>query len=308
MSEFVRVEDLGGVRTVTLHRPGRRNALTVEMQDELIAAFVAAGADRACRVVVLAGEGEAFCAGLDLGALKNAGARTAAEFTADAKRVALMFRTLYECPKPTIAAVHGAAVGGGAGLATICDFTIAGPEAWFAYTEVKIGFVPAVVSAYLVLQVGEKRARDLLLTGREVNAEDAYRMGLVNELAPQGSLMERVQALAGALIRNSPEALRATKGLIAAQSKAWLDAAVDEAMAVNARARESADFREGVAAFLEKRRPVWKDKSMTAKGWVDWLDERKHGNCGCGTDACARALCGDRPDGGGVSRELPCLV
>jgi methylglutaconyl-CoA hydratase len=258
MSEFVRVEDVGGVRTVTLNRPGRRNALTVEMQDALIAALRGAGEDRACRVVVIAGEGEAFCAGLDLGSLKDAGTRSAAEFTADAERVALMFRTLYECPKPTIAAVQGAAAGGGAGLATICDFTIAEPQAWFAYTEVKIGFVPAVVSAYLCLQVGEKRARDLLLTGREVNAEDAYRMGLVNELAPQGSLMERVESLAGALIRNSPEALRATKALIAAQSKDWLDAAVEEAMAVNARARESADFREGVAAFLEKRRPVWK--------------------------------------------------
>jgi methylglutaconyl-CoA hydratase len=258
MSEMVRVEDGGGVWTVTLSRAARRNALTVEMQDELIAALRAAGEDRECRVVVLAGEGEAFCAGLDLGALKSAGARTSAEFTADAQRMALMFRTLYECPKPTIAAVHGAAVGGGAGLATICDFTIAGPDAWFAYTEVKIGFVPAVVSAYLVLQVGEKRARDLLLTGRQVNAEDAYRMGLVNELAPQGALMERVEELAGALVRNSPEALRATKALLAAQSKAWLDAAVTAAMETNAKARGTADFREGVAAFLEKRKPVWK--------------------------------------------------
>jgi methylglutaconyl-CoA hydratase len=259
MSEMVRVEDVGGVRRVTLHRGARRNALTVEMQDELIAVLRAAGEDPECRVLVLTGEGDVFCAGLDLGVLKSAGARSAAEFTADAERVALMFRTLYECPKPTIAAVHGAAVGGGAGLATICDFTIAGPDAWFAYTEVKIGFVPAVVSAYLVLQVGEKRARDLLLTGREVNAEDAYRMGLVNELAPQGALMERVEELAGALVRNSPEALRATKALLAAQSKAWLDAAVTAAMETNAKARGTADFREGVAAFLEKRRPVWKE-------------------------------------------------
>ena len=258
MSEMVRVEDAGGVRRVTLNRAARRNALTVEMQDHLIAALLAAGKDHACRVVVLAGEGETFCAGLDLGALKEMGARTDGEHTADAERVALMFRTLYECPKPTIAAVRGAAVGGGAGLATICDFTIAEPEAWFAYTEVKIGFVPAVVSAYLVLQVGEKRARDLLLTGRAVNAEDAYRMGLVNELAPRGSLMERVEELAGALIQNSPESLRATKALLAAQSKAWLDAAVEVAMETNAKARGTADFREGVAAFLEKRQPVWK--------------------------------------------------
>jgi len=258
MSETVLVTDVGGVRTLTLHRPARRNALTAEMQTTLIAAVKAAGSDSECRVVVIGGAGEVFCAGLDLKALAEMPGQSVAEHTADAERVALMFRTLYECPKPTIAAVRGAAVGGGAGLATICDFTLAEPTAWFAFTEVKIGFVPAVVSAYLVLQVGEKRARDLLLTGREVNAEDAFRLGLVNQLAPQGALMERVEELAGALMRNSPESLRATKALLAAQSKAWLDAAVAEALAASAASRKTADFREGVAAFLEKRRAVWK--------------------------------------------------
>jgi methylglutaconyl-CoA hydratase len=258
MSETVLVENANGVRTLTLHRPSRRNALTAEMQDELIAAVEAAGEERECRVVVLTGgDGEVFCAGLDLKALAAMAGHTPAQHRADAERVALMFRTLYECPKPTIAAVHGAAIGGGAGLATICDFTIAAPAAWFAFTEVKIGFVPAIVSAYLVLQVGEKRARDLLLTGRQVNAEEAYRMGLVNELAPRGALMERAQALALTLIKNSPESLRLTKALLAAQSKPWLDAAVADAMAANAAARATADFQEGVAAFLEKRTPVW---------------------------------------------------
>jgi methylglutaconyl-CoA hydratase len=265
MSETVLVEDAGGVRTLTLHRPARRNALTPEMQDTLTARLREAGEDPGCRVVVLSGGGgETFCAGLDLKAMvampASDAAAAAAEHTAYAERVARMLRTLYECPKPTIAAVHGAAIGGGAGLATICDFTLAAPAAWFAFTEVKIGFVPAIVSAYLVLQVGEKRARDLLLTGREINAEEAYRMGLVNELPPQGALMERAHALATALVRNSPESLRATKALLAAQNKAWLDAAVAEAMLVNAAARESSDFREGVNAFLEKRTPVWGKK------------------------------------------------
>ena len=258
MSETVRVEDAGGVRTLMLNRPARRNALTLEMRTELIAELRAAGSDPACRVVVLAGKGDAFCAGLDLKLLAGLAGGTAAEHTADAEQVALMFRTLYDCPKPTVAAVHGAAIGGGAGLATICDFTLAVPEAWFAYSEVKIGFVPAVVAAYLVLHVGEKRARDLLLTGRRLNAEEAFRMGLVNELAPEGTLAERTAELTGALIRNSPESLRATKALLGAQSKAWLDAAVKDAMAANAESRTTEDFREGVAAFLEKREPVWK--------------------------------------------------
>ncbi len=254
---MIKVESTGGVSWVTLDRAARRNALTAEMQVELIAALRAAGEDRACRVVVLAGAGEAFCAGLDLGALKDAGARTSTEHAADAERVAAMLRAVYECPKPTIAAVHGAAVGGGAGLATVCDFTLAEPQAWFAYSEVKIGFVPAVVSAYLVLQIGEKRARDLLLSARRVGAEEAWRLGLVSEMVARGALVERVRELAGVLMENSPESLRATKALLAAQSRVWLDSALASSMRANAEAQRSADFREGVAAFLEKRRAVW---------------------------------------------------
>jgi methylglutaconyl-CoA hydratase len=262
---MVRVEDAGGVRTLTLDRPARRNALSWEMQDELIVRLREAGKDAECRVVVLAGEGEAFCAGLDLKAMLervNAEGRdadaVAAGHVADAERVALMFRTLYECPKPTIAAVHGAAIAGGTGLAMICDFTLAAPEARFGFTEIRIGFVPALVSAYLCLQVGEKRARDLLLTGRMFTAEEAFRVGLVTEVAPRGSLAERTKSLTEMLIENSPESLRATKALLAAQNKAWLDAAVEEALAAHAKSRLTADFREGVAAFVEKRKPVWR--------------------------------------------------
>jgi methylglutaconyl-CoA hydratase len=256
MAETVLVEDAGGVRTLRLNRPERRNALTPEMQAELTVALRMAGDDPACRVVVLAGSGEAFCAGLDLKVLAGVEAGAAGDPDADASRVATMFRTLYECPKPTIAAVHGAALAGGCGLATICDFTLAGPEARFGYTEARIGFVPALVSAYLWLQVGEKRARDLLLSARIVAAEEAQRMGLVDEV-PRGALLERVKELADTLMRNSPEALRATKALLAAQSRVWLDTAMDVAMAANAHSRGTDDFHEGVAAFLGKRPPVW---------------------------------------------------
>jgi methylglutaconyl-CoA hydratase len=250
------VTEDAGVRTITLNRPERRNAMTPEMQDELIAAMNEATVSD-CRVVVFVGAGEGFCAGLDLSALQGMNDKSAAEHTADAERVARLFRTLYELPKPTIAAVHGAAIAGGTGLATICDFTLAVPGAKFCYTEVKIGFVPALVSVFLTLQVGDKRARDLLLTGRVFTSEEAYRFGLVNEVVPPELLAVRTRELAEALKANSPQSLAATKRLLAGQNKALLDEAIAAALAANAEARSTHDFREGVASFLEKRKPVW---------------------------------------------------
>jgi methylglutaconyl-CoA hydratase len=250
------IADDGNTRTITLNRPERRNAITPEMQTDLIAAFEDAAA-ATCRLVVLKGAGESFCAGLDLAVLHNMQDKTAADHRADAERIAKMFRTLYELPKPTIAAVHGAAIAGGTALATLCDFTLAVPAAKFGYTEVRIGFVPAIVSAYLALQIGDKQARDLLLTARLFDAAEAHRLGLVNEVVPPEVLAERVRALAHMLAANSPESLAATKRLMAAQNKPWLDAAIETALDANARSRETADFREGIAAFLEKRKPRW---------------------------------------------------
>jgi methylglutaconyl-CoA hydratase len=251
------VAEEDGVRRITLNRQERRNAMTPEMQTELIAAMEEAAAGD-CRVVVFAGAGEAFCAGLDLSALQGMNDKSAVEHTADATRVARLFRTLYELPKPTIAVVHGAAIAGGTGLATMCDFTLAAPGAKFGYTEVRIGFVPAVVSAFLVLQIGEKQARDLLLTARLFTSEEALRLGLVNEVVVAERLEARMLEIVSVLKANSPEALAATKRLLAAQNKEWLDATIAEALAANADARRTHDFREGVAAFLEKRKPVWR--------------------------------------------------
>jgi methylglutaconyl-CoA hydratase len=250
------VAEEDGVRRITLNRPERRNAMTPEMQGELIAAMEEAAAGD-CRVVVFAGAGEAFCAGLDLSALQGMNDKFAAEHTADAERIAKLFRTLYELPKPTIAVVQGPAVAGGTGLATMCDFTLAAPGAKFGYTEVRIGFVPAVVSAFLVLQIGEKQARELLLTGRLFTSEEGLRLGLVSEVVEADRLEARMLELVEVLKANSPEAMAATKRLLRAQNKAWLDAALAEALTANAEARGTHDFREGVAAFLEKRKPVW---------------------------------------------------
>jgi methylglutaconyl-CoA hydratase len=246
-----------------LNRPERRNAMTPEMQMELISALEDASSS-GCRVLVLAGAGEAFCSGLDLSALHVIEDKSAAEHRADAERIARLFLALYELPMPTIAAVDGAAVAGGAGLAIICDFTMATPAAKFGFTEVRIGFVPALVSAFLALQIGDKKSRDLLLSGRIFDAEEAYRLGLVNEIVTREELVPRVRALADVLIENSPQSLKATKSLLAHQNRAWLDSAVALALEASALSRETADFREGITAFLEKRKPVW-EKGSRAK-------------------------------------------
>lgn len=254
------VQETGSIKTITLNRPNQRNAMTPQMQMELIAALEEV-AQSNCRVLVLAGAGESFCSGLDLSALQAMQDATAAEHRTDAERIARLFLALNEVPMPTIAAVHGAAIAGGAGLATICDFTLATPAAKFGFTEVRIGFVPALVSAFLALQIGDKRCRDLLLTGRIIDAEEAHRLGLVNEVVAAEKLSERVFALAETLMANSPESMKVTKQLIEAHNRVWLDAAIAEALEANTLSRETSDFREGVAAFLEKRKPEWAKES-----------------------------------------------
>lgn len=246
----------GCVRTITLNRSERRNALSPQMQEELIQAMQQASAEH-CRVLILRGAGEAFCSGLDLAALRTMTDCAESEHRAHAIQVSRMFQTLYKLPIPTIAAVHGPALAGGTGLATICDFTLATPKAKFGYTEARIGFVAALVSAFAVLQLGDKRARDLLLTARTFDAEEAFRLGLVTEVVSAENLSPRLASLCSALIANSPQSMAATKRLLARQNSAWLDIAIAAALEENFAARTTEDFREGVAAFLEKRKPNW---------------------------------------------------
>jgi methylglutaconyl-CoA hydratase len=247
------------IRTITLNRPERRNAMTYEMQLELISAMEESAASHCCALIIT-GAGDAFCSGLDLAELQTLREKSATEHRADAERLARLFLTLYELPVPTIAAVNGPAIAGGTGLATLCDFTLATSRARFGYTEVRIGFVPALVSAFLSLQVGDKRCRDLLLTGRLFGAHEALQLGLINEIVEPEELGPRSHALAKSLLANSPQSLSATKRLLAAQNRAWLDAAILAAMGSNAESRETDDFHEGIAAFLEKRKPVWRKK------------------------------------------------
>lgn len=250
------VADSGAIRTVTLNRPEHRNAMTPEMQLELLAALEDTAAS-GCRVFVLTGAGDAFCSGLDLSALLTIHDKTMIERRQEAELLARVFLALFNLPIPTIAAVHGPAIAGGTGLAMICDFTLATPAAKFGFTEVRIGFVPALVSAFLALQVGHKHCVDLLLTGRHFGAEEALQLGLVNEVVPSSELAHRVKALADTLIANSPAALAATKSLLAEQNKEWLSAAIADGIQASVEARTTPDFREGIAAFLEKRKPAW---------------------------------------------------
>jgi len=253
------VSDSHPIRTITLNRPERRNAMTREMQTEWISAFEESAATPCC-ALILTGAGDAFCSGLDLSELQTMRDKTPAEHRTDAERLARLFVSLYELPVPTIAAVNGPAIAGGTGLATLCDFTMAIPAAKFGFTEVRIGFVPALVSAFLALQIGDKRCRDLLLTGRLFGAEEARQLGLVNEIVEREELAPRAHAMAKSLLAGSPQSISATKRLLAGQNRAWLDAAIVAALEANAESRETADFREGVSAFLEKRKPVWKSK------------------------------------------------
>ena len=244
-----------GIFTLTLHRPERRNALTPEMREELIEALESARGS--AEVLILTGSGVAFCAGLDLSALEAIAASSAEEQEADARRIAHLFRALYAFPAPTIAAVNGAAIAGGTGLATLCDFTLAVPEAKFGYTEVRIGFIPAIVSIFLGAQIDERQAKNLLLSGRVFDAHRAHGLGLADEIVEADCLLSRAEALARELLANSPAAMRRTKALFLAQSLPVLDRGIEEAVAANAEARQHPDFREGVRAFLEKRKPQW---------------------------------------------------
>ncbi|HYX53391.1 MAG TPA: enoyl-CoA hydratase-related protein [Candidatus Limnocylindrales bacterium] len=245
-----------GIATITLNRPDKRNAISYELIDDVTAALKQAAASTA-QIVILTGAGSAFCAGMDLENLKQLLGRTPEQNLQDSMTMAGLFRALYDFPKPTIAAVNGAAIAGGTGLATLCDFTLAVPEAKFGYTEVKIGFVPGIVSSYLIANVGEKRARELLLTGRIFGAEEAQRLGLVNEIIAPDQLMARAHQLAAQLMESSPTSLRTTKALLSSYTKEQLDRQVGNAVRENAAIRQTPDFKEGISSFLEKRKPKW---------------------------------------------------
>lgn len=250
------LEQQDQVATITLTRPEKRNAISAQMIQELLAALDEAEASPA-RVVILTGSGKAFCAGMDLDGLRAIAEQSLDENIADSSAMAKMFYRIYQFPKPVISAVNGAAIAGGCGIATLADITLAVPEAKFGYTEVKIGFIPALVSVFLRRQIGEKQAANLLLTGRILDASEALRIGLVTEVVPAEKLIERAREIAAQLIAASPTSIERTKKLLHRFDEREIQAEIDIATRENAEIRATDDFREGVASFLEKRDPKW---------------------------------------------------
>jgi methylglutaconyl-CoA hydratase len=250
------IEHDGPLAILTLNRPDKRNSISAAMLEELVAALDDLERGPA-RVVILTGAGKAFCSGMDLEVLSAIAGQSPEENLEDSRRMAKMFRRVWSFRKPIIAAVNGAAIAGGCGIATLCDFTLAVPDAKFGYTEVRIGFIPAIVSVFLVRQIGEKRARDLLLTGRIMDAKEAREMGLVTEVVFADRLMQSARVLAAALLESSPTSLTFTKRLLCKAAEEELDRDLARAVEENARIRSTADFREGLASFLEKRKARW---------------------------------------------------
>ncbi len=253
------LEFSGEIAMLTLNRPEKRNAISSDMIADLFSALAKIESNPA-RVLILTGVGKSFCAGMDLEELKSVATRSPAEHLEDSRRTAKLLKRIWSFPKPTIAAVNGPAIAGGCGLATLCDFTLAAPDAKFGYPEVKIGFLPAIVSIFLVRQVGEKHTRELLLSGRTIDAGEALRLGLITKIVAAHDLMNAAKDQAAELLICSPVSLQKTKKLLCNLSAPELDRELELAISEGAKIRSKPDFREGLSAFLEKRPARWRPK------------------------------------------------
>jgi methylglutaconyl-CoA hydratase len=249
--------DEGAVRVLSLNRPRSRNALDGELRRALTEALAAAEAEPGVRAVVLTGNGAAFCAGMDLAELETLLDRSPEQHLEDSRRLGELFLRLHSFPKPVVAAVNGHAVAGGAGLAVACDVVVIAEEARIGFSEARIGFVAALVGVLLARSVGERLARELLLEARLLGGREAVERGLANEAVPAAEVLGRAVERARAIAEGSPQALAATKRLLLESSGLPVDEALELAARVNASARSGEDLREGIRAFLEKRRPAW---------------------------------------------------
>ena len=257
MSTLVQIEKKDATAVCTLSRPDKRNPLSLLMRDALRQALEELRTDAAVRSVIITGAGKAFCSGLDLQALADPSTLSSSEHLADSQSIHQFFETIAHYPKPTIAAVNGPAIAGGCGLALLCDVTLASDSAYFCFSEVKIGFVPALVGVYLQQMVGVKAAREMLLTARRIPAAEALRLRLVSEVVTDAALLSRALEVAHEINAHSPAALQATKVLLLQTQSLSFERGLEQAVEVNAQARSSPECIEGVRAFLEKRKPRW---------------------------------------------------
>ncbi len=256
--EFVETEVRDRIGYIWMNRPEKRNALNPQMVKELTEAFTDMENNNAVRVVVLGGKGPAFCAGADLSYLQQLQNATYEENLADSLRLAELFKLIYTLNKPVIACVEGPAMGGGAGLAVVCDFVFATKEAKFGFTEVRIGFIPAIVSVFVVRMVGERKARELLLSGKVYSAEEAQALGLINNVIDGKDIKEFTHTFAVELAkRASGEALARTKWMLSRLGNYGFPQVLEFAAEQNAKARDTRDCKYGISRFLKKEKIEW---------------------------------------------------
>lgn len=255
--QTIRIEHRDAIAWLFLARPDKHNAMSGPMLDELQAAAENLGADESVRAVVLTGEGESFCAGGDLDWMRQQFEATRGEREAQAMKLARMLRALNELPKPLIGRVNGQAFGGGLGMMSVCDVAIAADTARFAFTETRLGLIPATIAPYVVARMGEANARRVFMSARMFDAQEASRLGLVAKVVPAGELDTAIAAETKPYLSCSPKAVREAKALIR-----HISGRIDEAMMAHTAARLAdcweGDAREGVKAFFEKRAPAWK--------------------------------------------------
>ena len=254
----IRIDTQGPVARITLSRPEVRNAFNDDVIAELRAAFEAVGVHHDVRAVVLAAEGPAFCAGADLNWMRRMADYTREENIADAGQLAAMLKAIYECPKPTIAAVQGDVFAGGMGLVAACDMAVSVRTATYCLSEVKLGLIPATISPYVIRAMGARAAHRYFLTAERFSADEAHRIGFVHELVDADALEAKVNELAQALVSASPAAVRACKKLVQDVAQREIDAALIASTVEGiADIRASDEGREGVASFLQKRKATW---------------------------------------------------
>ncbi len=252
--EFVTYLVADQVATITLNRPEKRNALNAKVVTELKEAFARAAQDVEAKVIVLAAAGEAFCAGADLAYLQELQQNTYEENLADSNHLKELFYQIYTHPKVVIASIQGHAIAGGSGLAAVCDFSFAVPQAKFGYTEVRIGFIPAIVMVFLLRKIGEGKSKSLLLSGELIDAQKAKELGMVNEVVTAERLEGEVYAFASKLAtKNSGQSMKATKQMIANVQAMSLEDGLNHAAEQNALARATEDCQRGIADFLSKQ-------------------------------------------------------
>ena len=256
--EHIEIEIKDRVGTITLNRPDKRNALNFELIAELKEAFTSMENDDEVKLIVLKARGPAFCAGADLAYLQKLQSFSYEENLKDSTHLRDLFLTIYTLKKIVVAQVQGNALAGGCGLASVCDFVFTVPEAMFGYTEVRIGFIPAIVMIFLLRKIGEGNAKHLLLSGELIPASEAYRIGMVYKVFPSEKLEESVsEFVRNILVENSSQAMATTKQMIAKVQSMPLEAALNFAAEMNAHARASQDCKKGVQAFLDKQKATW---------------------------------------------------